>query len=65
MEFLPESEFLRRCAAARRARVEELIALGIDKVSARRQADKEFSMYDLCSVDERGWIRFEGLDLPE
>jgi hypothetical protein len=64
MEFLPEREFWRRFGAARRARAQELMALGIDKVAASRQAEKEFSIYDRCIVDERGWIRFEGLDLP-
>jgi hypothetical protein len=65
MEFLPEREFWRRFVAARRARANELMALSIDKVSASRQAEKEFSMYDRCVIDERGWIGFEGLDLPE
>jgi hypothetical protein len=65
MEFLPEAELWRRVEAERRARVRELIALGIPPENARSQAMKEFSIYDLVEIDERGWVRVHGLDLPK
>jgi hypothetical protein len=64
VELLPPAEHARRFRAAVRARAAELIALGSSPSQARRQADNEFSVYDLVVEDERGWIYLEGLDLP-
>ena len=64
VEFLPEKELWRRFAAARRARAQELIAIGSSSAHARAQAEKEFSLYDRIEVDERGWIRICDLELP-
>jgi hypothetical protein len=64
MELLPPDELSRRVKALQRRRVNELVALGIARVDARRQVMKEFSVYDRIVMDERGWIAFEGLELP-
>jgi hypothetical protein len=64
MELLPPHELSRRVKALQRTRVNELVALGIARVDARRQVMKEFSVYDRILMDERGWICFEGLTLP-
>ena len=64
MEFLPKNELLRRFGAARRARVRELMAMGIPQANAKTQASSEFGVYDRFLVDERGWMLIEGLELP-
>jgi len=64
MTFLPPAEHDRRFRAAMRARATELVALGISPLVARAQAQQEFSIYDCIEIDERGWIRVDGLELP-
>ena len=63
MEFLSEKELWRRFGTARRARVRELVSMGIPEAAAKAQASNEFSIYDRILVDERGWMRIEGLEL--
>ena len=65
MEFLPERELWRRVAVASRARQQELVGMGSTPKSAKAQAEAEFSIYDLVEIDARGWIRIEGLELPD
>ena len=64
MEFLPEKELWRRFAVAKRARVAELVSMGVPEATAKNQASKEFSIYDRFEVDERGWMRISDLELP-
>lgn len=65
MDFLPPKDHDRRMAAAYRRRVADFRALGSTLRDARAQADKEFGMYDLVEIDDRGWVRIANLDLDD
>ena len=65
MDFFSEDELWKHVDSARRARVRELVALGISAPSARGQALKEFGIYDRIEIDDRGWMRIDGLDLSD
>ena len=55
----------RRVAVASRARQQELVGMGSTPKVAKAQAEAEFSICDFVEIDARGWIRIEGLELPD
>jgi hypothetical protein len=60
---LPDRELPHRLAGASRPRPQELVAMGSTPEGAKARTDAEFSIYDFFEIDERGWMRIEGLDL--
>ena len=64
MDFVPEADLERRLAQAYLARTRALVDSGYSSREACAIADKEFAEYDLIERDERGWVRIDGLELP-
>ena len=62
---MPETELRRRFDRAVERRVRDLVALGVPHRDARQQAKKEFAVYDVFEVDDRGWVRLSGLEFSE
>lgn len=65
MDFVPEADLERMLSEAHLARVTALIHSGYSKREAGAIADKEFASYDVVEVDQRGWVRIDGLELPD
>ena len=64
VELLPPDEFDRRMKAYEAGMVRDFTQQGMSLRDARRAARKLMGIFDLMVVDERGWVAFEGLDLP-